>query len=158
VIVPAAVLAGLSDQPAHLAGYGPITAQAARELASSDATWYRILTDPAGHVADISTAAHDPPAALAAYVRARDGTCRFPGCRAPAWKCDLDHTVAYPNGPTCAANLTDTCRRHHLLRHASKWTYTLDPDGKTHWRSPTGRTYETEPARYPDGTPEEGTI
>ena len=32
----------------------------------------------------------------AEFVRARDLTCRFPGCNAPAEYCDVDHTVAHP--------------------------------------------------------------
>ncbi|MDX1882925.1 DUF222 domain-containing protein [Mycolicibacterium sp. 120270] len=46
-----------------------------------------------------------PSAKLEWFVRCRDMTCRFPGCREPADVCDLDHTIAYPIGPTCASNL-----------------------------------------------------
>ena len=54
--------------------------------------------------------------ALADFVRCRDLTCRFPGCEVPAERCDLDHTIAYPVGPTCASNLKCLCRFHHLLK------------------------------------------
>ena len=84
VTAPWTTLAGLDDHPAHLTGYGPITAEQARELAA-DATWRRILTDPAsGTVRDVGRATYTPPAALAEFVRVRDGHCRFPGCRHPA--------------------------------------------------------------------------
>jgi len=43
--LPLGTALGLSDAPAELAGYGPIPADLARELAA-DATWRRILTDP----------------------------------------------------------------------------------------------------------------
>jgi hypothetical protein len=52
-----------------------------------------------------------PSAALARFVRCRDMTCRFPGCDEPADRCDLDHTIAYPVGPTQAANLKCLCRK-----------------------------------------------
>jgi len=43
---------------------------------------------------------------LAAFVRCRDLTCRWPGCDTPAPNCDLDHTIPYSRGgPTHAAKL-----------------------------------------------------
>ena len=45
-----------------------------------------------------------PSRTLAEFVRCRDLTCRFPGCDRPATHCDIDHTVAYPVGPTHASN------------------------------------------------------
>lgn len=72
VTVPWTTLAGVDDLPGQLAGYGPITAAYARELAA-DATRRRILTDPAsGTVLDVGTTTYRPPAGLAAHVRARD--------------------------------------------------------------------------------------
>ncbi len=46
VTVAATTLLGLDENPAHLDSYGPITAPMARALAQ-DATWRRLLTDPA---------------------------------------------------------------------------------------------------------------
>lgn len=57
-----------------------------------------------------------PSAKLAELVRCRDLTCRFPGCDVPSFRCDLDHTIAYPVGPTQASNLKALCRKHHLLK------------------------------------------
>ncbi len=56
---------------------------------------------------------HRPSTKLSRFVRCRDMTCRFPGCDEPADVCDLDHTIAYPVGPTCASNLKCLCRKHH---------------------------------------------
>ncbi|BBY10915.1 hypothetical protein MMARJ_16550 [Mycobacterium marseillense] len=47
-----------------------------------------------------------PSTGLAAFVRCRDLTCRWPGCDRPATACDLDHTIPYAEGgPTHAAKL-----------------------------------------------------
>ena len=46
VTVGYTTLIGADDQPAHLDGYGPITADVARSLAA-DGVWRRLLTDPA---------------------------------------------------------------------------------------------------------------
>ncbi|HEY2172364.1 MAG TPA: DUF222 domain-containing protein, partial [Mycobacteriales bacterium] len=47
VTVAATTLAGIDDQPGELAGYGPVTAAVARDLAEGG-TWRRLLTDPTG--------------------------------------------------------------------------------------------------------------
>ncbi|CAN5286715.1 hypothetical protein BH20ACT5_BH20ACT5_23210 [soil metagenome] len=146
---PFAVLAGLSEDPALLAGYGPITAGAARELAA-DATWRRILTDPiSGTVLDVGRTSYPPPAGLADHVRTRDGTCRFPGCRQPAGRTDLDHTIPYPHGSTAATNLAALCRAHHRLKTFTTWTVDQTGDGTLTWTSPTGQRHTTRPRAHP---------
>jgi hypothetical protein len=92
---------------------------------------------------------YTPSRRLAEFVRCRDLTCRFPGCSEPATNCDIDHTIAWPIGPTCASNLKCLCRRHHLLKTfwggPTGWRDRQLPDGTIIWTSPRGRTYVTEP-------------
>ncbi|EID16541.1 hypothetical protein MPHLEI_05627, partial [Mycolicibacterium phlei RIVM601174] len=85
-----------------------------------------------------------PSEALAWFVRARDLTCRFPGCGVPAHACDLDHAVPWPLGPTQASNLRCLCRHHHLLKTFWGWRDRQHPDGRIEWLSPTGQTYTTD--------------
>ena len=88
-----------------------------------------------------------PSAALARFVRARDLTCRFPGCAMPAEFCDIDHVIPYPAGPTHPSNLACLCRKHHLLKTFwnGDWALKLLPDASAIWTSPTGHTYSTHP-------------
>jgi hypothetical protein len=86
-----------------------------------------------------------PSAVLARFVRCRDMTCRFPGCDHPAQHCDIDHTVAYPTGPTQASNLKCLCRKHHLLKTFWGWRDDQHPDGTVDWTSPQGQRYTTHP-------------
>lgn len=51
------------------------------------------------------TDGYSPSDPLARFVRARDRRCRFPGCRAAAIRCDLDHNLPWPHGSTSADNL-----------------------------------------------------
>jgi hypothetical protein len=92
---------------------------------------------------------YTPSRKLADFVRCRDLTCRFPGCSEPADHTDIDHTIAWPIGPTCASNLKCLCRRHHLLKTfwggPDGWRDRQLPDGTIIWTSPQGRTYVTEP-------------
>ena len=90
-----------------------------------------------------------PSAALAEFVRCRDLTCRFPYCDVPADRCDIDHTVPYPLGPTHASNLKCMCRANHLLKTfwggEQGWRDRQLPDGTIIWTSPTRHTYTTRP-------------
>src|ERR1041384_2072265 len=52
VVVPMTTLMGLNENPGEITGVGPITAEYARELAEN-ATWRRMITDPAGHVLEV---------------------------------------------------------------------------------------------------------
>ena len=47
--------------------------------------------DPTG---ELSTGAYRPGKRLVAFVTARDGHCRFPGCHVSSRFCDLDHVTA----------------------------------------------------------------
>jgi hypothetical protein len=86
-----------------------------------------------------------PTAALAQFVRCRDLTCRWPGCDTPADRCDIDHTVPHPAGPTHASNLKCYCRFHHLCKTFLGWQDKQLPDGTLIVTSPTGHTYTTHP-------------
>lgn len=133
---------------AETLGHGPITIEQARYLLQIGAA----RPPPTGRheTTSAQAAAHDPPAALAREIRARDGTCRFPACRRAAYACDLDHTVRHPEGPTLRGNLAALCRRHHRRKHTGGWTVHQHPDtdGLLVWTSPTGHIYTT----YPRGT------
>jgi hypothetical protein len=86
-----------------------------------------------------------PTAVLATFIRCRDMTCRFPGCDEPAHHCDIDHTIAYPAGPTQASNLKCLCRKHHLLKTFGGWQDHQGPNGTVVWTSPQGQRYTTYP-------------
>lgn len=85
-------------------------------------------------------------------MRARDPRCTAPGCRAPAYRCDLDHVVAWPQGPTCACNLHPLCRRHHRVKHEAGWVPKRHPDGSTTWTTTNG-VEVTSPAQAVLATP-----
>jgi Domain of unknown function (DUF222) len=88
--------------------------------------------------------------ALAEFVRTRDLTCRFPGCDRPAEFTDIDHTIAWPNGPTHPSNTKCYCRTHHLTKTfwsgAGGWADRQLPDGTIIITTPAGLAYTTNPA------------
>ncbi|WP_188536827.1 HNH endonuclease signature motif containing protein [Kocuria dechangensis] len=118
---PGGLLESLVRDPgcAQLGGYGPIPVALAARIAARAPSWARVLTDPVtAVVTDHDRTRYTVPADLKHRLRLRDGTCRFPGCRRRAERCDLDHTVAWAHGGrTAADNLAHLCRHHHLLKH-----------------------------------------
>ncbi|TPG35166.1 HNH endonuclease [Mycolicibacterium hodleri] len=92
---------------------------------------------------------YTPSKTLADFVRARDLTCRFPGCREPATNADIDHTIPWPYGPTQSSNLKALCRKHHLLKTFwggdGGWQDSQLPDGTVEWLAPDGRRHVTRP-------------
>jgi hypothetical protein len=146
VTMDLATVLGLADNPAELAGYGPIPASAARALAA-DGKWRRLICDPVtGALIDLGTTVYRPNAELERYIRSRDARCSFPSCHQPAHRCEIDHTNPYrPGQPatgTDRCNLGCLCEYHHDLKHHSGWRLDRDPDDHTGtWTSTTGHRY-----------------
>ncbi|AYY12324.1 HNH endonuclease [Actinobacteria bacterium YIM 96077] len=140
VTVPWSTLLGLDEQPGELDGYGPIDADTARRLAAAG-VWRWIGTDPAGGWAlDYGRTRYTPPQDLVDYVLLRDRECRMPGCHQPAYRCEIDHRIPYPEGPTSACNCSALCRSCHLQKHHAGWSVEQVAPGTQRWTSPTGRT------------------
>lgn len=151
VVIGLDTLTGLNEEPGWLGGYGPVTAGYARELAHDPTgTWRRLVVDPlSGKPLDYGTTTYEPPQHLADHVITRDGSCAFPFCNAQARLSDLDHTIAYPDGPTADTDLKVLHRRHHNAKTHGGWRYRTDPDtDDTHWHSPLGLTYTTTPEQH----------
>ena len=89
-----------------------------------------------------------PSRKLGHLIRARTATCPAPGCGAHAYHNDLDHTVAYPDGPTDECNIAPPCRRHHRVKQAPGWKLEQPEPGVMRWTTPSGRSYTTRPTVY----------
>ena len=152
VVVPALSLLGPhGDQnspaePADLVGYSPIDAETARAIADACNTWWeRLVTHPVtGQV--LHTNGYQRTAAIDRYLRARDRHCRFPGCRLPAIRCEVDHNIDYAHGgKTDVCNLGHLCQRHHSMKQFAGWTVKQLEGGILEWTSPVGTTYTDYP-------------
>ena len=105
VIAEQDTLNGTGTAPAsEISADGLITPELVAELAKS------AKLVPLVHPGDVPPEpGYTPSKALADFVRARDLTCRWPGCDVPAVNCDVDHTIPYAKGgPTHAANPSAT--------------------------------------------------
>lgn len=87
-----------------------------------------------------------PSTAMRRTVQIRDLACVFPGCTRAADRCELDHTVPWPHGPTCPCNLAALCKHHHRLKHrALGWRLVNHGEGHLTWTTPWGATYSVTP-------------
>ena len=131
---------------AHLTGYGPIDIESTKDLAGHTSTWDEAQIDPTDGTI-ITVESYQPSQAQRRFLRIRDLHCRFPGCRAPVDRCEVDHTIdAAKGGATTTPNLAHLCKPHHRMKHHTDWTVTQHAGGVLKWVSPLGRTHVDRPA------------
>ncbi|MCV7043997.1 DUF222 domain-containing protein, partial [Mycobacterium frederiksbergense] len=123
---------GEAERPALIPGYGIVHAEQIQEMVP------QADVRPVPTATDLGTErGYQPSRKLAEFIACRDLTCRWPGCNIPAGRCDIDHSVPWPYGPT------------HLIKtfHCGQggWTDQQHPDGTITITAPNGRTYTTKP-------------
>jgi Domain of unknown function (DUF222) len=151
--VPLTTLLGLSDFPGELAGYGPVIADIARQVVAeqTDATWRFSVYDPHGQLIHHGITRRRPKAEDAAFIRARDRTCRAPGCRRPARQCAIEHTEDWASTKDSRrCNLACLCRRHHLWKHLKHTGLIQITPGTLGFHTPLGQHIVTHPESYVD--------
>ena len=115
LVIDLATLRGEAEHPCLLDG-SAIPAPMGRDLARSVRAWRRIVTDPVtGHLLDYGRRAYLPPALVTVHPRPRRPVHR-PLLQRPATRCQMDHRIPYPEGPSDTANCGDLCDRHHPLK------------------------------------------
>jgi len=74
LVVPLATLAGLSERPGEIKGWGPVLAEVARKITDNqhDATWRFSVTDEQGGLVAHGRLRRRPTSRQAAFVKARD--------------------------------------------------------------------------------------
>ncbi len=139
-------------RPVEVAGDGPIPDRLATELLAAAHTTV-IPYDPSYRWTCEHTPDYRVSDRLARHLAGLHPRCAFPGCATPAHRCDWDHLIPWPDGPTCACNLIPLCRYHHRLKTHTRWRAVLHPDRHITWTSPTGRHYTIHPDEDNDAHP-----
>jgi hypothetical protein len=160
LLVPLTTLLGLAELPGELAGWGPVVADVARQVAEQyrNGTWrFSIYNDIDEMFCHGTTRARPDPdtgkrtkrrpaADVAALVKARNRTCTAPGCRMPATSCELDHTLAWTeDGESEPDNLDPKCTYHHRYKTLSGAEVLQLTPGVLAWTTPRGMQYVTRP-------------
>ncbi len=113
VLVDLEILEARTGGSALLASGAVITGDQARRLAA-DANITRVITQGASQPLDVGRSTRTVPPPLAKAVIARDRHCKYSGCSAPPWACDIHHRVPWANlGITALTNLGLLCWYHH---------------------------------------------
>ncbi len=173
-------LSGRGHEPAEVEGYGPVPPSTVVDLLGT-LTQNRVVDEPTvrGLLIDSATGrlvglagdlgrvtwvdslrageGYQHSATMDVLAKARDRTCRAPGCHRPATGCDADHIVPWPDGPTTLPNTAMLCRYHHRLKtHAPGWAMAGSGDDDVVWTTPSGRRAATSPDRLPRSKPPPG--
>ncbi len=144
LMTPESLLADAdADVPAMLAGYGPVPAAIARQLATGSRAWLRrLFTEPkSGNLIDRDPTRRRFDGPLAGFVRDRDQQCSRPYCDCRIR--DIDHKSAFNGSNTTAVNAQGLCKRSHTTKHLPGWR--VDTTGTDAiWTTPTGHQYRSE--------------
>jgi hypothetical protein len=152
-------LLGADDEPAHLAGYGPVPAPLARRMLreADDTTriWVRrLFTRPeTGQLVAMDSQRRFFDGGLRRFLIARDQYCRTPWCGAPIRH--GDHVIPVQDGgPTSADNGQGLCQACNHTKQAPGWRTAPAPAGAAEAvtiTTPTGHTYTSRAPDPPGG-------
>jgi hypothetical protein len=117
VLVDLEVLEARAGGSATLSSGTVISGDAARRLAE-DANISRVITKGRSEPLDVGRSTRSVPPAIAKAVIVRDRHCKYDGCTAPPWACDMHHRQAWASGgPTSVRNTGLLCWFHHEYVH-----------------------------------------
>ena len=137
VTVDVETLAATTGGAVRLDSGAYVSGDVARRLAC-DAGVVRLLTDADSMPLDLGRKTRVPSPAQCRAVIHRDRHCRYEGCQAPPWACEVHHLVFWGRGGgrTDVAGLALICWHHHGLTHRQSGTHDLVDrgDGRLHLR------------------------
>ena len=117
------------DGRCHLEDGTPLSAAAARRLGCD--CQVVAVTERDGLPIDVGRSRRVLSRRQRRALRARDRTCRFPGCPVPAGRTDAHHIIHWADGGrTELSNTLSLCRFHHTRLHDGAYRLTRDADGE----------------------------
>ncbi len=124
-------LLGLAGAPAAEMEFSlPVSSKTIERL-SCDCSITRVLLNSESTVIDVGRSKRVVSEPGRRALRARDGSCRWPGCERPASWTAAHHLVHWIHGGTTDLdNLILLCHRHHWMVHEGKWQLVRSDDGR----------------------------
>jgi hypothetical protein len=131
VLVDVEVLEARTGGSATLASGAVITGDQARRLAE-DVNIGRVITRGRSEPLDVGRTTRSVSPAIAKAVIVRDRHCRYRGCTAPPWACDVHHRQPWARGgPAAVHNTGLLCWFHHdHVHHHGPEHLVETPDGR----------------------------
>ena len=124
-------LLGLVGAPAAEMEFSlPVSSKTIERLAC-DCSITRVLLNSESTVIDVGRSKRVVSEPGRRALKARDGSCRWPGCeRPPSWSA-AHHVVHWIHGGTTDLdNLILLCHRHHWMVHEGGWQIVRSDDGR----------------------------
>ncbi len=142
-------LLGLFGAPAAEMEFSlPVSSKTIERLAC-DCSITRVLLGSESTVIDVGRSKRVVSGPAGRALRARDGSCRWPGCDRPASWSAAHHVVHWIHGGTTdLENLVLLCHRHHWMVHEGNWQLVRGDEGRMLTIPPT--VTFGPPARGPD--------
>jgi hypothetical protein len=133
----------------HITGYGPILISQLPKTADNitveaTPTTHQDTPPDFGTGECHETPSRRPTKTQVEHIQQTYPTCIYPGCRQPAYRCDIDHRLPHhKGGKTTCSNLAPLCRHHHRCKDQGGWQLKRNQDGSHTWTSPLRHTYTT---------------
>jgi hypothetical protein len=120
----------------------------AEMIALEQPTLRALVVDGNGRLVHLATHGYRPTPEQIAQVRATWVTSAGPGSEVFASRCDADHAIPYPDGPTNVDNLITADRTWHRAKTHTTLTVTVQPDGSAKWNTALGHSRTVTPYDY----------
>ena len=148
VAAPDALL-GLTDTPAEVPSVGTIPIEVVRAMAA-EARLRMLTIDPDnGRLLHRNPTSWRIPRDIQAFADTAYVNSVGPYSTVPADRCDGEHIIRHPEGPTDNTNIAPMDRGWHVPKtHAPGMLVKRKPDGSIEWTTPLGQTVIVHPYDY----------
>jgi len=147
-VTPEALL-GLADTPAEIPGIGPIPIELVRQMIHDAKLRWITISAANGRLLDRSPHTWRIPPDIHAHADQTYVDSVGPHSTVPADRCDGEHLIEYPGGPTTITNIAPMDRSWHIAKtHTPGMNVTRNPDGTITWTTPLGQTLTVQPYDY----------
>ena len=149
VAVTPEALFGLTDTPAEIPGVSPVPIECVRAMVrDAKIRWLTICADT-GRLLDLNPKTWRIPPNVQAFADTTYVTSVGPYSTVPAARCDGEHVIRHPDGPTDISNIVPMDRGWHRPKtHVPLMQVKRRPDGRIVWTTPLGQTVLVDPFDY----------
>lgn len=150
ITVPLRTALGLDDLPGEVPGLGVVPREVIAKLIRDELPELRLLViDPdSGRLLHRAAASYRPTPDQVAAVRAAYVFSVGPGSQILATRCDIDHAVPHPVGPTQIGNLIPFDRPHHIRKTRGSLSVTIGDNAAVYLATRLGQTRTVTPYDY----------
>lgn len=147
VVTPDALL-GCTDTPAEIPGVGTVPIEVVRAMLAEARLRILTIDTDNGRLLDRNTRWRIPRD-VQAFADSAYVTSVGPYSTVPADRCDGEHIVRHPEGPSDITNIAPMDRGWHVPKtHAAGMLVKRRPDGTLVWTTPLGQTVLVHPYDY----------